>query len=135
MPGFHGGFGLVEVPALGFGAGKSDRVQRVEVDEQIHDRCRDEVNVLHRLAQDGHAVGEGVHFGGILRNDKELLIRIGEGEQGIAPLVAVGCELGCVVQRVAVAEHQLVRIGGGGLHCAAAEQKGRGGKGFQKIAT
>ena len=81
-------------------------------------------------------VVEAFHRSGILRGHKELLPRFGQGQHGIAALIAVGGKLGGIVQRIAVVEHEGCCIGRGGLVLPAA-RKGEGGgrQGFQEIAA
>ena len=48
-PGLHGLLCLVQIPALGAGAGKGNAVQRVQMEEQVHGRGGHQIDVLHRL--------------------------------------------------------------------------------------
>ena len=130
-PGLHGGSGFVEMPAGSLGAGEGDAVQRIQMEEQVHHRGGDEIDILHRLAQGRDPGGQAVHLGGIFRQDEELFPRPGQGQQGRAAFVAVGGELPGVVQRIGVVEHQRFRVGRGCLLCRTArQQKRRGGERF-----
>ena len=60
------------MPAGGLGAGEGDAVQRVQMEEQVHHRGGDEIDILHRLAQGRDSGGQAVHLGGIFRQDEEL---------------------------------------------------------------
>ena len=127
-PGLHGLLSLVQIPALGTGAGKGNAVQRVQMKEQVHGRGGHQIDVLHRLLQNSHALWYGAQSGGALRPDKKLCLCVRDGQQGRAVCIAVGGELGGVVQRVGVVKHQLVRIGGcSGRGCAACKHQ-RGGR-------
>ena len=125
----HGLPGLVQIPALGAGAAQSDAVQCVQCKEQVHHRGGHQIEVLHRLLQNGHALGHSAQGGSAFRPDKELCLCVRDGQQGRAVRIAVGGKLGGVVQRVGVVKHQLVRIG----RCsrrgsAACKRQHRGGQ-------
>ena len=127
-PGLHGLLCLVQIPALGAGAGKGNAVQRVQMEEQVHGRGRYQIDILHRLLQHGHPGRHGAQSGSALRPDKELCLCVRDSQQGRAVRVAVGGKLGGVVQRVGVVKHQLVRIGGCGGCGGAACKHQRGGR-------
>ena len=130
-PGLHGLLCLVQIPALGAGAGKGNAVQRVQMKEQVHSRGGHQIDVLHRLLQHGHPGRHSAQSGSALRTDKKLCLCVRDGQQGRAVCIAVGGKLGSVVQRVGVVKHQLVRIGGcGGCGSAAGKRQRGGGQGL-----
>ena len=55
---FHGFARVVDVPAVGVGAGKTDGVKTVQAVEKAHHGSGRKVDVLHRLLQDGYIVGD-----------------------------------------------------------------------------
>ena len=131
----HGLFGLFHIPALGLRAGEGDAVQGVQMDEEVHHRGGDEINMIQRLAQQNDVLGQVVHLGGPLGDDEEPP-GVRDVDHHIAALIAVGGKLGGIVQRIAVVEHEGCCIGRGGLVLPAA-RKGEGGgrQGFQEIAA
>ena len=46
----HGLSGLFHIPALGLRAGEGDAVQSVQMNEEVHHRGGDEINMIQRLA-------------------------------------------------------------------------------------
>ena len=131
----HGLSGLFHIPALGLRAGEGDAVQGVQMDEEVHHRGGDEINMIQRLAQQNDVLGQVVHLGGPFRDDEEPP-GVRDVDHHIAALIAVGGKLGGIVQRIAVVEHEGCCIGRGGLVLPAA-RKGEGGgrQGFQEIAA
>ena len=109
----HGGFGLVEIPAIGPGAGKSDGIQRVQVDEVIHNGAGHEVNIFQRLAQ--------LH--GSLREDGKLRRSLGPDKE--------------LVPRFREVQHKGIRCGRGLLLPAAAGRQGQGSRreGFEELTS
>ena len=103
---FHGLLCFGQIPSLGLGAGEGDAVQCVQMQDQVHHRGGDKIDVLHRLAQHGHVGGQAVHLGRILRHHEEFLPGIRDAHHGIAAFVAVRRELLCIVQLVMVGENK-----------------------------
>ena len=95
--------------------------------EQVHSRGGHQIDVLHRLLQNSHALWHGAQGGSTLRPDKELCLCVRDSQQGRAVRIAVGGKLGGVVQRVGVVKNQLVRIGGCSGRGRAACKHQRGG--------
>ena len=131
----HSLLGLLHIPALGLGAGEGDAVQCIQMDEEVHHRGGDEVDVVQRLAERDNIGGQVIHLCRVL-GDHEESAAVRDVHQHISPLIAVGGELSRVVQRIAAVEHERGRIGRGGL-CLSAASEGKcgGGQGFQKIAA
>ena len=101
------------------------------MEEQVHHRRGDEVDVLDGLAQNGHPFGQVVHLGGILGHHEELRPGIRYSQQNGAVLIAVGGELLGVVQRIGVGEHERLGAGRcGGRGRTAGQGQGGGGKRF-----
>ena len=103
---FHGLLCFGQIPAFGPGTGEGHAVQRVQMQNQVHHRGGDKVDVLHRLTQHGHVGGQVVHFGGILRHHEKFLPGIRDAHHGIAALIAVRRELLCIVQLVMMRENK-----------------------------
>ena len=121
-PGLHGGSGLIQIPALRLGTGKSHTVQPIQREEQVHHRGGDKVDVPDGLTQHRHALGQAFHLSGILRGHKELLPRFGQGQHGIAALIAVGSKLCGVIQRTGMVKDQFFCAGGRCLGGGATRQ-------------
>ena len=71
-PVLHGLFCFGQIPALGLGAGERDTVQRVQMQDQVHHRGGDEIEVVQRLTQYGHVGRQVVHLGGIFRYNEKF---------------------------------------------------------------
>ena len=54
----HGLFGLFHIPTIGLRAGEGDAVQGVQMDEEVHHRGGDEINIIQRLAQHHNVLGQ-----------------------------------------------------------------------------
>ena len=67
-------------------------------------------------------VVEAFHRSGILRGHKELLPRFGQGQHGIAALIAVGSKLCGVIQRTGMVKDQFFCAGGSRFGGGAARQ-------------
>ena len=133
----HGGFGLVEIPAIGPGAGKSDGIQRVQVDEVIHHGAGHEVNIFQRLAQLHGSLREDGKLRRSLGPDKELVPRFRDREQNGAVGINIRRELPGIIQRVSVVQHKGIRGGRGLLLPAAAGRQGQGSRreGFEELTS